>query len=216
MKVVGPMKETERGGTAVVLLHGWGAPGDDLVPLAAELAGPRIRFIVPAAPLPHAGGGRAWWHLEQSRPPYYQGGALPLTAVVPPDIASARTAIQVLLREIRERYQPDRVAIAGFSQGGMLALDVALAGDPAVDGVAVLSGSLLLASTPGLAAAQTPRPPVFLSHGRSDVVLPFALAGHTKGALEGAGFRVAWHPFSDGHTIPAEVLTPLRQFLENL
>lgn len=214
MKVVGSMKDAERGGTAVVLLHGWGAPGDDLVPLADELAGPRVRFFVPAAPLPHAGGGRAWWHIEEGRPPLYEGGPLPLTAAVPPEVASARARIQSLLREIRERYQPDRLAIAGFSQGGMLALDVALLADPPVDSVAVLSGALLLASTPGISASQVPRPRVFLTHGRADPVLPFTRAVHVKGALEAAGFRVQWHPFSDGHTIPHELLAPLKAFLE--
>src|SRR5437868_14079800 len=61
----------ERGGTAVVVLHGWGAPGDDLVGLARMLASahPRVRFFVPAAPLPEVGGGRAWWHLDARAAP---------------------------------------------------------------------------------------------------------------------------------------------------
>jgi phospholipase/carboxylesterase len=53
------MKEEERGGSAVIVLHGWGAPGDDLVPLAKRLNRPGVRFFVPAAPLPEIGGGRA-------------------------------------------------------------------------------------------------------------------------------------------------------------
>jgi predicted esterase len=62
------MSEDERGGSAVVVLHGWGAPGDDLVPLAEALARPGVRFFVPAAPLPEMGGGRAWWHLDPNTP----------------------------------------------------------------------------------------------------------------------------------------------------
>ena len=56
---VSDMSEDERGGSAVVVLHGWGAPGDDLVPLAEALLRPGVRFFVPAAPLPEVGGGRA-------------------------------------------------------------------------------------------------------------------------------------------------------------
>ena len=67
---VSDMREDERGGSAVVVLHGWGAPGDDLVPLAEALQRPGVRFFVPAAPLPEMGGGRAWWHLDPyARPP---------------------------------------------------------------------------------------------------------------------------------------------------
>ena len=54
--------------TAVVLLHGWGAAGDDLVALADELVRPGTRFFVPEGPLVEMGGGRAWWHLDDGRP----------------------------------------------------------------------------------------------------------------------------------------------------
>src|SRR5262245_27465846 len=61
---LGSLRANERGGQLVVLLHGWRAHGDDLVPLARELAGQRRRFLVPAAPLPEPGGGRAWWRID--------------------------------------------------------------------------------------------------------------------------------------------------------
>src|SRR4029079_9918328 len=68
---VSSMRDDERGGTAVIVLHGWGAPGDDLVPIAEALKRPGTRFFVPAAPLPEMGGGRAWWHLDpHTRPPH--------------------------------------------------------------------------------------------------------------------------------------------------
>src|SRR4051794_25872262 len=71
MARAGRMRDDERGGTAVVLLHGWGAPGDDLLPLADEIGGPRTRFFAPAAPLPEVGGGRAWWHLDPDDRPMH-------------------------------------------------------------------------------------------------------------------------------------------------
>src|SRR3954463_8789530 len=64
---VGRMREDERGGAAVVLLHGWGASGNDLVGLAQSLERSGTRFFVPAAPLAE-GMGRAWWHLDADRP----------------------------------------------------------------------------------------------------------------------------------------------------
>src|SRR2546430_11886557 len=61
---VSSMRDDERGGTAVIVLHGWGAPGDDLVPIAEVLKRPGARFFVPAAPLPEMGDGRAWWPID--------------------------------------------------------------------------------------------------------------------------------------------------------
>ena len=75
---VSDMSEDERGGSAVIVLHGWGAPGDDLVPVAKVLKRPGARFFVPAAPLPEVGGGRAWWHLDpNTRPPHAYSDQLP-------------------------------------------------------------------------------------------------------------------------------------------
>ena len=75
---VSSMRDDDRGGSAVVVLHGWGAPGDDLVPLAEALNRPGVRFFVPAAPLPEMGGGRAWWHLDpNTRPPHADTDQVP-------------------------------------------------------------------------------------------------------------------------------------------
>src|SRR3954464_203144 len=68
---VSGMRDDERGGSAVVVLHGWGAAGDELVPRAEARKRPGVRLFVPAAPLPEIGGGRAWWHLDpNTRPPH--------------------------------------------------------------------------------------------------------------------------------------------------
>jgi phospholipase/carboxylesterase len=120
----GDLAEDERGGTAVVLLHGFGASGDDLVSLARSLANPRTRYVVPAGLLALPNGGRAWWPLKQ-RLAYNAEQELQ----VPSDaLESARTAVHGVVRTIRERYAPTALFVAGFSQGAMLALDVALQG----------------------------------------------------------------------------------------
>jgi len=118
-----------------------------------------------------------------------------------------------LLREARERYAPDSVALVGFSQGAQLALDVALAADPPVDRVGALSGALLADSLPALRAAAPPLPAVFVSHGRTDRVLPFDGAKSVQGLLAQRGYAVTFIPFAGGHEIPADVVAALGRFL---
>jgi phospholipase/carboxylesterase len=223
----GRMREDEPGGTAIVLLHGWGAPDDDLVPLAEELAQPRTRFFFPAGPLTEMGGGRAWWHLDDpsDRPVHAWDDRPKPGQQAHPQLLAARTAVQEVLRTIKGRYRPDRLMLAGFSQGAMLALDVALAASAAqadagsqsgvvpIDRVAALSGVLLEDSlaflhVPGAAAL-----PVFIAHGRHDPVVPFHGGEKIKEILERHGHAVTWRPFTGGHEIPSTTVEELRTFL---
>jgi len=214
MRTAGPMREGETGGTAVVVLHGWGAPGDDLVPLARELAAPRTRFFVPAAPLPEHGGGRAWWHLDApDRPVHAWDDKEPEGFRPHPQVAAVRAAIQQVLRTIQERYKPERIALGGFSQGAMVSLDVALAAAPAVDCLFALSGVLLADSLVGLKTPRASKPPVFISHGRQDPLLSFDGAQKAKEMLERHGYAVEFHGFDGGHGIPPEIVAALRRFL---
>jgi phospholipase/carboxylesterase len=198
----------------VVLLHGFRAHGDDLVPLARRLAQPRTRFLVPAAPLSEPNGGRAWWRLDGgSRPaPAWKDDVSP-EHLPNPQVSAARQAIQALLRDARQRYAPDTIAIAGFSQGAMLALDVAIAAEPPVARVAALSGVVLADSLPALHRGQPSPPAVFVSHGRKDPVLPFAGGASIETVLGAHGYRVTFAPFDGGHEIPAAVVAELGRFL---
>jgi phospholipase/carboxylesterase len=208
------MREDETGGTAMVLLHGWGARGDDLVSLARRLAGPGTRFFMPAGPLTEMGGGRSFWHLDTSDRPAYARNEEPDPGYQPhPPVVLARTAVQTILRTIKARYAPEKLIVGGFSQGAMLSLDIALTGAPAVDRAAILSGALLEDSLDGLKAPRASRARIFLSHGRQDPRLPFAGAERTKELLERHGFAVTFYPFEGGHQIPAEVVEALRTFL---
>jgi phospholipase/carboxylesterase len=217
MQIVTEMQQGRPGGRAVVLLHGWGAPGDDLVGLAEALVRGRrsTRFFVPAAPLPSMGGGRAWWHLDSGDRPVHARSEEPPASWQPhPAVLAARTAVQALLRDIRERHQPEHVVLAGFSQGGMLSIDVALAADPPVDRVAVLSGALLADSLAALRVQRTNPPPVLVTHGRDDQVLPFTGAERLRDMLGLHGFAVTWRPFDGGHEIPAAVVRDLATFID--
>ena len=212
--MVQPPNAPAVGGRVVVLLHGWGAPGDDLVPLAQALLEPGTRFVVPTAPLAHpaGGGGRAWWHLDLERRRRAQPGD-PQLEEVPEGLPAARTQVQRLLRDVRQRLRPAVLTLAGFSQGGMLALDVALAADPPVDRVVVLSGTLIAAEVWRKHMAQPgAKPPVFVSHGRHDVVLPFAVAEHLRQLLEQHAFPITFVPFEGGHEIPESLFGALRTF----
>src|SRR6185295_9267806 len=111
------------------------------------------------------------------------------------------------------RYRPDALRLAGFSQGAMLSLDVALAAAPPVDRVAALSGVLLADSLPALKTAQPRKPLVYVSHGREDPMLAFRGGERAKEILERHGFQVTFHPFEGGHEIPPEIVDELRGFL---
>jgi phospholipase/carboxylesterase len=209
---VSRLAENERGGVAVVLLHGYGAAGDDLASLAERLARPGSRFIVPAAPLPQ-GSGRAWWRIEDRRPPHAWDEQPPSGFEPNPQVSSARRQVQQLLRDVKARYAPERLVLAGFSQGAMLSLDVALQAEPAVDRVGVLSGVMLADSLAALQAQRAPKTSFFVSHGRQDPVLPFAGAERACQMLEHHGYAVQFHPFDGRHQIPGEVTAALGDFI---
>ena len=211
---VSDMSEDERGGSAVVVLHGWGAPGDDLVPVAEALQRPGVRFFVPAGPLPEMGGGRAWWHLDPyARLPYASTDQLAPGFQPTPAVVAARAAVQAVIATVVDRYTPTAVALVGFSQGAMLSIDVALAGAPGVDLVAAMSGVLLMDSVSALTAPHPSKPRFLLSHGRRDPVVPFANGERAKDLLEKHGFPVTWRPFDGGHEIPPPVLADVDRFL---
>jgi phospholipase/carboxylesterase len=210
VSVIGGGPSTQPGGRLVVLLHGWGAPGDDLVALGRLYAGPRTRVVVPAGPLPHAFGGRAWWDLDLDR---LQRRDRSLMTDVPDGLPAARTKVQALLTDLRARFRPELLVLGGFSQGGMLAMDVALAADPPVDRVAVLSGALIAEPVWRQHMERGPAIPVLLSHGRQDGVLPFAAGEALKALLDAHHYPVTWLPFTGEHEIPQPVVAALGEFI---
>lgn len=218
----------EKGPLTCVLLHGFGAGGDDLVGVGKEiLAPPGTTFVFPEGLhaledfiLQPAFGARAWWRIdfaaiERARA---RGEERDLSKSVPEGLAEARAALGAMLDELAEQMPDDgRLVIGGFSQGAMLALDTALR-EPARElaGVVQLSGTLLAeeewrASMPGRRGL-----PVFQSHGRTDDVLPFRAAERLRGALADAGLNVTFEPFREGHTITASVIKRLGHWLRAL
>lgn len=206
-------------GPVVVLLHGFGAPGDDLVPLGRVLGGPAgARFVFPVAPLdlgPMYAGGRAWWPIdfEDRLRRRMQGDHGEQD--VPPGLPEARAQLTALLDEVVEKLAPPagKIVLGGFSQGSMLALDVALHGAHALAGLVLLS-TTHLAATEWAARFEARRGlPVFMSHGKQDELLPFAVTDKLRGVLESNGWQVEWVPFLGGHGIPQNVVDGASAFL---
>jgi phospholipase/carboxylesterase len=210
VSVLGGGPQTQPGGKILVLLHGWGASGDDLVPLGRLYAGPRTRVIIPAGPLPHPYGGRAWWDLDLDRLSRRDAA---LMEEIPAGLAAARAKVSALLADVRARFRPEVLILGGFSQGGMLAMDVALAAHPAVDRVAVMSGALIAAPVWRERMQAVAPFPVLLSHGRRDGVLPFPASTALKALLDEHHFPVTWLPFDGDHEIPQPVVAALGDFV---
>ena len=207
----------------VVLLHGFGAPGDDLVALADWIDAPEVAWVFPEAPLELGGlygDSRAWWMLDLARLEHdlARGRPSDRSAEHPDGLPEARAAMVELLDALPARLGPaaDRLVLGGFSQGAMLALDVALHDPRPLAGLALLSGTLLARST------WEPRMPsraglrAFVSHGTVDTLLPFPAAEQLRDLLVAAGLRVDWIPFQGGHELPPPLLEELAGFLERL
>ena len=209
-------------GPVVVLLHGWGAPGDDLVPLGPEIDAPRgTRFVFPEAPLSFQmgfGDSRGWWVLdiERRQREIAAGRARDLSREVPRGLAEARVKVVALLDELERRSGARQVVLGGFSQGAMLACDVALRTGRPLAGLVLLSGTLLAQDewTPLMPKRKGLR--VFQSHGSADPLLPSFMAEQLRDLLTQAGLSVEWVRFRGGHEIPEVVLDRLGRFLRTV
>jgi phospholipase/carboxylesterase len=209
-------------GPVVVLLHGWGAPGDDLVPLWSEIdAPPGARFVFPEAPLALQmgfGESRGWWALdiERRQREIAAGRARDLSREVPKGLAEARAKVLALLDDLEGRLGAKQIVLGGFSQGAMLACDVALHSGKPLAGLVMLSGTLLAADewTPLMAKRKSMK--VFQSHGSLDPLLPSFMAEQLRDLLAQAGLSVEWIGFRGGHEIPGIVLDKLGGFLRSV
>ncbi len=214
--------------SAVILCHGFGAPGDDLVSLAdalvaAQPALSQTAFYFPHAPLQMAGLGdaRAWWMISNEDFARFQGHqhdpkAYAALRAKPPDgLVAARGALSTCIDNVmaQTRLAAHRLVLGGFSQGAMLSTDVALRLEEPVGGLAILSGTLLLDEQWRTLSAKRTALPVFQSHGRSDLVLPFFAAESLHQLLRDNGLSTQFEAFDGGHTIPQRVVTALAAFL---
>ena len=200
---------------AVLWLHGLGADGHDFEPIVPEL-GLRlpVRFVFPHAPVRPVtiNGGmqmRAWYDILG-----FDRRAKEDAAGIR---ASAAAVAELVDREIERGMPPDRIVLAGFSQGGAVALHTALRDPRPLAGVLALSTYLPLAATlASERSAANANIPLFMAHGTDDPVLPLSLADSSRRALEALGYAVDWHEYPMGHSVCMEEVSAIGAWLAGL
>jgi phospholipase/carboxylesterase len=231
-ELIGPLRahltEDRTGpGPTVVLLHGFGAPGTDLVGLASELrAPPHTRFVFPEAPLtidvglPPPYQGRAWWLIDMMRlqVAVMTGSFESLARHVPEGLAHARQLLSEFLDALDARLnlQEGPLVIGGFSQGAMLSSDLVLNGSRNFAGLMLFSGSLIAQDDWSAKLAECKKLPFYQSHGRQDPILPFALAERLHNLLTEQGWSGRFVAFEGGHGISREALDGAGEFLSGV
>ena len=203
---------------SVIWLHGLGADGHDFEAIVPELGVAdqlSLRFIFPHAPMRPVtiNGGmtmRAWYDiltLERGGPQDEVG------------IRESSRLLEMLIEREYERNIPhDKIVLAGFSQGGAIALHTALRYPHRLGGLMALSTWLPLQDSfdtevVGNTRAQSQELPVFMAHGSSDPMLPMALGQQSCETLEKAGYAVEWHDYPMAHAVCAEEIVDIRNWL---
>lgn len=227
------LDEFRRGGelkgvsSCVVLLHGYGAPGTDLVPLAHSIAAPPgTLFVFPQAPTNIEGDeagpydGRAWWPIDIARLQVatLTGRLESLADEHPPGMDAARARLGAFLDALLANcgLHGDRLVLGGFSQGAMLTCDLTLRDERPLAGLVLLSGTVLCQDEWFPLLARRKGLPVFQSHSPDDPVLPFTLAERLHEALRSAGADARFVRFAGGHGVGQPVLDALGAYLQEI
>ena len=197
---------------AVIWLHGLGADAGDFWPIVPELglpATPAWRFVFPNAPVRPVtiNGGipmRAWFDIlsRESITPMDSDGMA----------ASSRALEELIAREEQRGISRNRIVLAGFSQGGTIAVRTALLSDKPVAGVVALSTFL----PPLQPSASASGLPCFSAHGSHDEVLPFRLGLELRERLEAAGCLVDWRRYEMGHQVCGQEIVDVSAFLQTI
>lgn len=203
---------------SVIWLHGLGADGHDFEPVVPQLglAGQiALRFVFPHAPMRSVtiNGGmtmRAWFDI------------LTLDRGGPQDETGIRESgeqLRMLVERERERgIAYEKIVLAGFSQGGAIALHTALRFSHRLAGLMALSTYLPLSGSfdeevAGNCDAQSKVLPIFMAHGSFDPMLPLALGQHSHELLEKAGYTVEWHDYPMAHAVCPDEIADIRNWL---
>ena len=205
---------------SVIWLHGLGADGNDFVPIVHELdlsGAPDIRFIFPHAPMQPVtiNNGyvmRAWYDVKfgdlegRSREPDEKG------------VRSSQAAIgQLIEREVSRGTAVEKVLLAGFSQGGAVALQTGLRYPRRLAGVMALSTYLPLAeSLAAEAAAENRRTSIFMAHGAQDPVIPIEMAQRSRDILTQHGYDIEWHDYPMPHSVCLEEIQDIASWMKRV
>jgi phospholipase/carboxylesterase len=201
----------------IIWMHGLGADGHDFEPLVPQLVSgdlPALRFVFPHAPvrpvtINNGYPMRAWYDIAaiDRRPAEDLKG-----------IGESADSIGGLIhREHARGINSDHIVLAGFSQGGAMALHLATRHPDTFAGVIALSCYLPLArdiakSRNGSRQAT----PIFMAHGTQDPVVPYMLGDESRQLLESSGFKVEWHAYPIPHSLCEEEVADLRNYLKRV
>lgn len=201
----------------ILWLHGLGADGNDFVPIIDELELPsdsRIRFIFPHAPMRPVSINngfvmRAWYDVLNpnfSQPEDEDG------------LHDSQRAIEALLeREQQRGIAPERIVLAGFSQGGAMTLQTGLRYPERLAGIMALSCYLPLQQTVAAEAHHAnSATSIFMAHGSRDPVVPLTLAAASRRQLLESGYAVEWHEYPMAHTVCVEEMADISAWLKRV
>jgi len=202
---------------AVIWLHGLGADGHDFEPIVPELVRPgerALRFVFPHAPIRPVtlNGGfamRAWYDIVS------------LERMGPQDEAGIRVSqatVEALIRRENARgIATSRIVLAGFSQGGAVALFAGTRYGEKLAGIMGLSCYLLLAGRlPAERSSVNLATPIFLGHGLEDPIVAPILGEQARRTLEAAGYPVEWHSYPMPHSVCPQEVADIGQWLRRL
>ena len=209
-----------RTGPYIILFHGYGADAYDLLPLSTTLDPThQATWLFPQGHLEiyfsPSYMGRAWFpvDIEALRKANENGLNDELFKASPPELHKARDFIMQLL-QIKE-IPISEVIFGGFSQGAMLATEVALSAEESPGGLIVLSGTLLDEKRWSSLVLKRAQLPFFQSHGDHDALLPLKDAVKLEKLFLDAGMTGKLHSFQGGHEIPNPIILSLQQFLRS-
>ena len=202
---------------AIIWMHGLGADGNDFVPIVRELdldGLPAIRFVFPHAetmPVTINNGYvmRAWYDI------------LGMDLVRREDEAGLRASQarieQLIAREVARGIAPERIVLAGFSQGCAMTLQTGLRHPQTLAGLMCLSGYLPLADKiVAERSAANQQTPIFMAHGRGDNVVLINRAEASRDLLNSLGYQIAWHEYMMPHSVCEEEITDIGDWLRSV
>ena len=197
---------------SIVWLHGLGADGNDFAPIVPALKLPKaaIRFVFPHAPVQPVtiNGGmrmRAWYDITDGAIRREDEGGVR---------ASQKLIEALIAREKARGTAANRLVLAGFSQGGAIALQTGLRHSERIAGIMALSTYLPIAEKFSAEASSANREvPIFMAHGSYDPVIPLARAEQSRGLLQSLGYAVEWREYPMPHSVSPEEVADIGAWL---
>lgn len=201
---------------SIIWMHGLGADGNDFVPIVDQMELPArpIRFIFPHAPVRAVtiNNGfmmRAWYDVVSDDFSRREDEA---------GVRESQGMIEALIRRENERGIGCReIVLAGFSQGGAMALHTGLRYPERLAGIMALSTYVPISKTLEAEMSQPNRDvPIFMAHGTADPLIPLWLAGSSRQLLERLGYDVQWHEYEMEHSVLWEEIAAISTWLEQV